>query len=518
MDLSKNENKLGLRAHDHLALDLKSARSYDADGRLHVAVTNISKANVCQYLGSEIPDWQSLGLEPNKLYRLYRHPDELAKAAKTFNNIPILSSHVPVSAADHSPDKVVGSTGTDAEFSAPYLRNSLVIWAQDPIDAVRSGMQRELSCGYRYTPDMTPGVYKGEAYDGIMREIVANHVALVKEGRAGPDVVIGDSIPIKPKIIRRIKMPRLSRKAVFARGALESFIGPKLAADEKVNLTPLFKGVTTLNYEHRKDELASDIMDNIHSRLAEDEKIGVIEIMDILDAFADPKPSEAPIVKDEGLEPRGSKGTKSVVSDKRKFLMDKLSAEDMKAYDAFDEHEAMDGDDDDDDDKKDKKDCAPKKFGKDKWPVKGAHDAQGPGDPIYKDTEKMSDDRLITGDMVTKQAMNEAIADSVKVAQDAMRQSMRDIREAEEAVRPYIGKLAIAHDSAESIYRTALTSLGVKDVDKVHESALKVILQNIPVPGAMPKTNLAHPTMDAANTNSFFELFPEAKENRVRTL
>jgi hypothetical protein len=41
---------------------------------------------------------------------------------------------------------------------------------------------------------MTPGVSpQGEKYDGVMRDIVGNHVALVKEGRAGADVVVGDS-------------------------------------------------------------------------------------------------------------------------------------------------------------------------------------------------------------------------------------------------------------------------------------------------------------------------------------
>ena len=40
---------------------------------------------------------------------------------------------------------------------------------------------------------MTPGVYEGERYDGVMTEITGNHVALVSDGRAGPDVVVADS-------------------------------------------------------------------------------------------------------------------------------------------------------------------------------------------------------------------------------------------------------------------------------------------------------------------------------------
>jgi hypothetical protein len=102
-----------------LAFDRASVRTYDRDGRLHVEITNISKAAVNPYIGREIPDYQALGLDPGKIYKLLRDPDELAKAAPTFNNIPLLSRHQPVTADDHKPDLVIGSTSTDATFEAP---------------------------------------------------------------------------------------------------------------------------------------------------------------------------------------------------------------------------------------------------------------------------------------------------------------------------------------------------------------------------------------------------------------
>jgi hypothetical protein len=46
---------------------------------------------------------------------------------------------------------------------------------------------------------MTPGTYGGIKYDGVMRDIVGNHVALVEEGRAGADVHVGDAA--LPKMI-----------------------------------------------------------------------------------------------------------------------------------------------------------------------------------------------------------------------------------------------------------------------------------------------------------------------------
>jgi uncharacterized protein len=157
--VSKRQHRA--EARHGLAFDRASVRSYDRDGRLHVEISNISKAAVNSYIGREIPDYKALGLDPDKVYQLLRDPDELAKAAPTFNNIHMLSRHVPVTADNHKPDLVIGSTGTDAAFDAPHLQNSLVIWARDAIDDVESEVKKELSSAYRYRADMTPGTYEG---------------------------------------------------------------------------------------------------------------------------------------------------------------------------------------------------------------------------------------------------------------------------------------------------------------------------------------------------------------------
>jgi 8-oxo-dGTP pyrophosphatase MutT (NUDIX family) len=176
-----------------MALDRDSVRSIDHDGRLHIEVANICKANVCPYKGEEIPGWEELGLDPERIYRLLRAPEELEKALPTANSLQILKRHVPVNADDHQPWETVGATGSTATWANPCIQNTLVIWAKDAIDDIESEAKRELSPGYHYEPDMTPGSYQGEAYDGVMRDIKFNHLALVETGRQGSDVVIGDS-------------------------------------------------------------------------------------------------------------------------------------------------------------------------------------------------------------------------------------------------------------------------------------------------------------------------------------
>ena len=176
-----------------LAVD-EANRMFDLDGRMHVRQTNLSKSNICDYLGNEIPDYQKLGLDPNKIYKLLRDPDELRKAAPTFNGIQLLMRHVPVSAEDHQPWDVVGTTGTDAVFEEPYLKNSLIVWVQRAIDAVESEDMVELSAGYHYRPDPSPGIYKGQRFDIVMRDIIGNHMSLVREGRTGKDIRVGDTL------------------------------------------------------------------------------------------------------------------------------------------------------------------------------------------------------------------------------------------------------------------------------------------------------------------------------------
>jgi hypothetical protein len=127
------------------------------------------------------------------MYRLHRDPAELKAAAQSLAGKPLLLHHKPITSENHPDELVVGSVGTDVKYAHPYLTAPLSIWRADAISAVESGEQHELSAGYRYEAFMNPGVTPGgEAYDGTMRRIRFNHLALVKAGRVGSDVVVAD--------------------------------------------------------------------------------------------------------------------------------------------------------------------------------------------------------------------------------------------------------------------------------------------------------------------------------------
>lgn len=405
-----------------LAMD-KSARTVDKFGRMFISMSNISKATVNPYRGSEIPGCAALGLDPDRVYLLLRDPEELKKAADTFNNIPLLDRHIPVTAEAPSQQFVVGSTGTDARFDEPFLRNSLVVWTATAIAGINTNQQRELSCAYSYDADMTPGVYEGKPYDGIMRNIKGNHVALVEVGRAGPDVVVGDSkLSEKPRMKRK-----LSTNARVAVAALMGAIRPVLAQDAQIgDLAAIVGSVKSLKPAKVQQSIVAAVTKEYGDKLAQDAT---------LDHVA---PLLLQLAQDEEDEPK----EKSVAP-------------------------GEDEDDENDDENKDK--------------------------PVAMDA-----------------AINAAVADAEKrtVAR------MQAIHQAERDVEPYVGRLAIAQDSAEAVYKVALDAAKV-DLTDVHPSAYKAMVRMLPKPGteAAPVQTRTSIAQDAAlGAASFDALFPTASK------
>lgn len=446
-----------------LAFDRASVRSFDVDGRLRVELTNISKATVNGYLGSEIPGGEELGLDPRRIYQLLRDPKELEAAAATFNGIPVLSEHTPVSAADHRPDLVVGSTGTDAVFETPYLKNSLVVWAADAIKGIENGEQRELSCAYRYTPVMEPGTYEGTRFDGRMTQLIGNHVALVATGRAGPDVVVGDSQPPKDP---HMKSKPLSRHATMAKGALVGLVMPRLAADQKIDFNAILAGVTLANWKAKK----ADITAAIKPKLAKDADIA--DVAKLLDAFDPGTPgmedAQPPTAPNDGemLDAVDADPSEEILA----MLRGKVSDEDLAAVAA--------------------------KLQSLLAPAADEFPPEPPKTPIDNPAEPLAEKK----DQPAMDAVNKLIADAVgKVKTDA-----REAAEAREAVRPYVGSVAVALDSGEAIYRAALGMLNVKH-EGVHASALRHVLEAQPKPGA----TTARIAQDTAPAGDFLTRFPE---------
>lgn len=231
-----------------LVFDASSKRRFDENGFMHVESSHITKEQVAPYRGREIPGWEELGLDPDKVYFGYRPAEELKKAIQTFNGLPIMLMHHTVSADDPKKEYQVGSMATNAVWNDPYVDNGMIFTDSVGIEAVKNGACREISWAYQYDPDFTPGVFNGIPYDFVMRNLRGNHVAIVEEGRAGPDVVVADTSENLPKGVNQF----MSMLRNFFRGANDADPGIEKAEVD------MAKGIIAL---HETDPVTGEVKD-----------------------------------------------------------------------------------------------------------------------------------------------------------------------------------------------------------------------------------------------------------------
>jgi hypothetical protein len=141
-----------------------------------------------------------------------------------------MARHIVTTADEPMKDDIVGSLGSDVEFKDPYLQASLIVWDSAAIAAIESGDVVELSAAYRFTPDMQSGTFNGVKYDGVMRNIVGNHVALVETGRAGPDVMVSDANPFVAQVAEETEMTKRAKAAKLVEDASLAYLDKLLDA------------------------------------------------------------------------------------------------------------------------------------------------------------------------------------------------------------------------------------------------------------------------------------------------
>jgi hypothetical protein len=86
----------------------------------------------------------------------------------------------------------IGHVSEQVRADGSMVAGHVTVQEESAIAAVQAGKRRELSCGYQCRIDATPGVYEGERYDQVQRDIQYNHVAIGPKnwGRAGRDVAL----------------------------------------------------------------------------------------------------------------------------------------------------------------------------------------------------------------------------------------------------------------------------------------------------------------------------------------
>ena len=153
--------------------------------------------------------------------REYRPETEVAspESLASFAGKAITLEHPPVLLdSANTKDYQVGFSGTEVVYDNGFVRAVMTITDKDAIERIMRGDAKEVSAGYRVNYEATPGVTdNGENYDGIQKEINGNHIAVVRRGRAGPQVKLHlDRLDAAdPYLINSIEEPSMTAKVNF---------------------------------------------------------------------------------------------------------------------------------------------------------------------------------------------------------------------------------------------------------------------------------------------------------------
>ncbi|WP_291952741.1 DUF2213 domain-containing protein [Campylobacter sp.] len=265
-----------------------SKREKDDNGFLIIKDNPIAKGGVFDYLLSEVEN--NVNADYDKIVKVFRPFDNLIKIKDSFANKPIKYDHFWVGEEDNKADGAIGSIITIDKENL-MLRADLIIYNPDLIDAIEKGKNVELSPGYTAEIKKSNGIFNGTNYEYVQNIKCVNHLAVVEEGRSGPDLKIEDKI-------QKVK-EFLSMKKSFKDSLLSKF---KKMLDEDTTKENEDDKVDIADEDKRK--IISEIM-AIANKPADDFEGGEEErektIVELAEKLAY-KPSEASKVDDESAE------------------------------------------------------------------------------------------------------------------------------------------------------------------------------------------------------------------------
>ena len=193
------------------------SKKIDTAGMWTIKGNPITHDGVVMYSGKAIDVTGSLGLDPEKLYPVYRPFEELRKACESFNGKPLINNHEMIGTAEDltRPDeKNIGGTIFNVRPSADqegYIIADMTIFSEEIQHLVEDG-KCELSLGYwcKYRPEV--GTHNGVRYDFVQYDLEGNHIALVDCGRMGSGVRVFDHKE-KTLVFDSMEMPKMKKPA-----------------------------------------------------------------------------------------------------------------------------------------------------------------------------------------------------------------------------------------------------------------------------------------------------------------
>lgn len=200
---------------------------------MEVKSNPISKIGVFDYLGSEIPGAK----EPDRVYKVYRPEEELARqeTIDSFKNKPLLDDHEIIGIHGMPAERkgIQGNIGEQVYFDSPYLRGNIVVHSSAAQTLIKNG-KTELSPCYGCDWVEESGVFEGKEYQYVQRNLRANHLALVEEGRTGPDVAVQDHRTFSLDSSRLLPMEFTPEQLAQLKALIAEMMGTKTGDEDPV--------------------------------------------------------------------------------------------------------------------------------------------------------------------------------------------------------------------------------------------------------------------------------------------
>lgn len=212
-----------------------------------VARANLTRTGVLTYVSND-----------GTVRRELRHPDEVfdPRSLATLAHATLTNDHPDEVTPSNWKRVAIGHVAGTPHRAGKFVQGEIHIQHDAAIADAEKEKLSELSCGYKCAIDPTPGVFEGEPYDAVQRQIRYNHVAAGPKGwgRAGPEVRmhldggVGVSGAEKPPRYVRAMPPTLEEETQ-ARATAD-----RLAAAEKARADTAEGELTKL----RADALKND--------------------------------------------------------------------------------------------------------------------------------------------------------------------------------------------------------------------------------------------------------------------
>ena len=211
-----------------------SARVQDENGFITIKDNPITKAGVFQYLGRECGMMNA----PQQVFNVYRPESELQRQEflDSIKLLPFTIGHKMLGKGYEPADgkQIDGVTGENPYYKDGVVYCDLRIFTERLPTQIENGV-KDLSLGYRMKFIPQKGVWNGKNYDIIQTNLRGNHLALVGEGRSGPDIAVLYSKSIDGKELEVMEEENKPAEAEGGEVTLKTLVAAIMGLSQKID-------------------------------------------------------------------------------------------------------------------------------------------------------------------------------------------------------------------------------------------------------------------------------------------